>query len=347
MTALSSNIYDLIGKGIFQMSFHILKSEQFDRKKLDHICLLTDTIRRFAKTKDGALYLQSLLAHKRAMLYFTQPSTRTFLSFQSACQILGIYTHDIRDSSTSSERKGESIEDSLRTFSSYVDIIIMRTPTPGLCNHIASYLDETDRPIPIVNAGSGPDEHPTQAILDLYTLKRSFMSSGGFDNKVITFVGDLKRGRTVRSLAALLCNYPETKLRFVSPDSFKIENDLRTKLINHGMEFQESSDLESALPESDAIYMTRVQDEYDTNGESLHVDYDQYHLRHDHLKLLKEDAVIMHPLPRRRELDPRIDHDSRAKYWRQERNGMWTRVALLTMIFGVDEHIVLPELRTI
>lgn len=327
-----------------QKTLHILSSSQFDRPFLDYICHLTDTIRRFDKSKEGLLYLKGLLSHKRAMLYFTQPSTRTFLSFQSACHILGMSSHEIRDSSTSSERKGESIEDSLRTFSSYVDLIIMRTPVPGLCDRIATFFDETDRPVPIINAGSGPDEHPTQALLDIYTLHRSFLRHGGIDGKTITMVGDLKRGRTVRSLSALLTNYPDISLRFVSPNEYRIADDLRRYLQDRRVNFEETTDMIAALEGSDAVYMTRVQDEYDTANESARVDYSPYHLKREHLQHMKETAVIMHPLPRRDELDPAIDQDHRAKYWRQERNGMWTRVALITKIFGVDRQIVLPEL---
>lgn len=324
--------------------FHILNSSQFDRDFLDYMYLLTDTIRRFDKSKEGLLYLKGLLAHKRSMLYFTQPSTRTFLSFQSACHIVGMPTSEIRDSSTSSERKGECIEDSLRTFSSYVDLIVMRTSTPGLCDRIASYLDQTERPVPIINAGSGPDEHPTQALLDIYTLNRSFIRDGGIDGKTITLVGDLKRGRTVRSLSRLLSNYDDVTLKFVSPQQFRIEEDLRRFLDEKQVQYDESEDLVGSLEASDAVYMTRVQDEYDLNNESAAIDTSRFHLKVDHLRYLKKNAVIMHPLPRRNELDIEIDKDPRAKYWRQERNGMWTRVALLTKILGVDRKIVLPEL---
>ncbi len=329
---------------IIKTPMHILNSAQFDRPFLDYMCVLTDTIRRFDKSKEGLLYLKGLLAHRRAMLYFTQPSTRTFLSFQTACQVLGMNTNEIRDSSTSSERKGESIEDSLRTFSSYVDIIIMRTPVPGLCDRIAVLLDETERPVPIINAGSGPDEHPTQALLDIYTLNRSFVRLGGIDGKTITMVGDLRRGRTIRSLSGLLSNYQDVKIQFVSPPEFRISEDLRQKLIQKKVSFEETDQMEDALRGTDAVYMTRVQDEYDIAGESKKVDNSRFHLKHEHLRLMKTTAVIMHPLPRREELDPAIDSDPRAKYWRQERNGMWTRVALLTKIFGVDSKIVLPEL---
>ena len=324
---------------------HILSASQFDRPFLDNIYRLTNKIRRFDKSKEGLLYLQSLLPHKRAMLYFTQPSTRTFLSFQSACHILGVKNSEIRDAATSSEMKGESIEDSLRTFSSYVDIIIMRSPVRGLCDRIASLLDATDRPVPIINAGSGPDEHPTQALLDIYTLERSFKEHGGIEGKTICMVGDLKRGRTVRSLSKLIALYPRAKIIFASPAAFKIEDDLRKFLRDSRTEFLETSDFEMAVATSDAIYMTRIQDEYDTTvGDSAKVDHSAFCLRATHLKIMKKTSVIMHPLPRRMELDPAVDGDPRAKYWRQERNGMWTRVALMTKLLGVDHQILLPEL---
>jgi aspartate carbamoyltransferase catalytic subunit len=324
---------------------HILSASQFDRPFLDRLCRLTNKIRQFDKSKEGLLYLQSLLAHKRAMLYFTQPSTRTFLSFQSACHILGIRDSEIRDASTSSERKGESIEDSLRTFSSYVDLIIMRSPVRGLCDRVAEILDASDRPVPVINAGSGPDEHPTQALLDVYTLERSFKNRGGIEGKTICMVGDLKRGRTVRSLAKLVALYPGANIIFASPAAYQIENDLREYLKSRNVRVQETEHFLDALKISDAVYMTRVQDEYDTvSGESSKIDSSAFFLRKEHLSLMRDNAVIMHPLPRRNELDPAIDNDPRAKYWRQERNGMWTRVALITTLLGVDKNILLPEL---
>jgi aspartate carbamoyltransferase catalytic subunit len=324
---------------------HILSAAQFDRAFLDKMYHLTNKIRRFDKSKEGLLYLQSLLTHKRAMLYFTQPSTRTFLSFQSACHILGVKNSEIRDAATSSERKGESMEDSLRTFSSYVDIIIMRSPVRGLCDRVASLLNETDRPIPIINAGSGPDEHPTQALLDIYTLSRSFKDTGGIEGKTICMVGDLKRGRTIRSLSRLIALYPGAKIIFASPAAFKIEDDLRSFLKISKVEFLETTNFVDSIAGSDAIYMTRIQDEYDTaQNDSSKIDYSDFCLRAEHLKIIKKNTVIMHPLPRRMELDPAIDSDPRAKYWRQERNGMWTRVALMTTLLGVDNQILLPEL---
>ena len=323
---------------------HILRADQFDRAALDQICHLTDAIRQFAKTKEGLLYLQGLLSHRRGMLYFTQPSTRTFLSFLSACQILGIQASEIRDSNTSSERKGETIEDSLRTFSSYVDLIIMRTPVAGLCDRIAATLDESPRSVPVINAGSGPDQHPTQSVLDIYTLAKGFKGHDGIDGKTIVMVGDLKRGRTIRSLAMLLSNYKNVRLLFVSPPEYRITDDLGAQLRGRKQAFEETADFIGAISSADAIYMTRVQDEYDANNESKSVDYSKFHLKFEHLRHLKKDCQILHPLPRRQELDTAIDKDPRAIYWRQERNGMWTRVALITQLMGVDHQILLPDL---
>jgi aspartate carbamoyltransferase catalytic subunit len=323
---------------------HILSADQFDRALLDYLYLLTNLIRRFDKSREGLLYLKSLLSHRRAMLYFSQPSTRTFMSFQSSCHILGITDSEIRDSSTSSERKGESIEDTLRTFSSYVDLVVMRSPVAGLCDRIAALFDATDRPVPIINAGSGPDEHPTQALLDIYTLQRSFKDEGGIEGKTVCFVGDLKRGRTVRSLSRLLRHYDGVHIKFVSPPEYAIEDDLRTHLRSRGVSFSEEDRLLDAISGADAIYMTRVQDEYQIASEVTPGSYEDFHLKVEHLKYLKQSSVIMHPLPRRGELDPEIDKDPRAKYWRQERNGMWTRTALITMLLGVDDRIVMPDI---
>lgn len=320
--------------------FHVLKTQQFDRAVLDELCDLTTAVRRLAKNREGLFFLRGLLAEKRAMLYFTQPSTRTFLSFNNACQILGIQTSEIRDASTSSEIKGESLLDSLRTFSSYVDVIIMRTREEGLAEKAAALFDRINRPVPVLNAGSGKDQHPTQALLDIYTLERSFRRDGGIDDKVIGMMGDLKRGRTVRSLSYLMKNYRGVKLVFISPPAFRMEDDIKGHLRGHGVEYAETDDMQSALPSLDALYITRIQDEHDTAGESSRVDISRFKLDTVHLPRMKPDAVIMHPLPRRDEIHPDVDDDPRAKYWRQERNGMWMRVAVLIRIFGLERRIL-------
>lgn len=325
------------------MLYHILKAGQFDLPTLKYLYQLTNHIRRFDKCREGLLYLKSLLSEKRVMLYFTQVSTRTFLSFHSACHILGMKVLEIRDPSTSSEVKGESALDSIRTFSSYVDLMILRSHIPDLSEDVAKHLDQTPRRIPIINAGSGPDEHPTQAALDIYTLMRSFKGSGNIEGKTICFIGDLKRSRTVRSLAQLLCLFKNVRLLFVAPEEYQIKQDMYEMFTSKGIDFTQTQNFKKAIGEADAIYITRIQSEYGESQEPS-VPIENFYFREDHLKLISDDCVIMHPLPRRQELDPAIDNDPRAMYWRQERNGMWTRAALITMVLGVDNKIVLPEL---
>jgi len=313
--------------------YHALVAQQFDRAQLERICDLSTKIRRIGKTRGGLDFLQGLLAEKRAMLYFAQPSTRTFLSFYAACQIIGLKTAEVRDTATSSEVKGESPEDSVRTFSSYFDLIIMRHPVGGFAERIAWLLSNTERPVPVLNAGSGKDQHPTQALLDIYTLARSFEERGGIEGKKIAFVGDLARGRTVRSLATLLTLYPGVKQYFVAPESLQIGEDILATLDKAGMPYEVTDAFEKVLPEVDAVYMTRIQDEWDTAEESRSIDTSPFHITVERLDLLKKDAVIMHPLPRRKEIATEVDGDPRAMYWRQVRNGMWVRAALMLEVF--------------
>jgi aspartate carbamoyltransferase catalytic subunit len=320
--------------------FHTLFAQQFDLAMLDGLALLANEIRAIAKTRAGMAFLRDLICHKRAMLYFSQPSSRTFLSFFSACQILGIQTGEVRDVATSSEFKGESKEDSVRTFSSYFDMIIMRTPEKGLAERMAWVLSNTDRPVPIINAGSGPDQHPTQALLDVYTLLRSFERIGGLRDRTVTFVGDLARGRTVRSLAYLLANFENIRQKFVAPAPFQIGADVQAMLRQKGVEFELSDDLQRVIPLSDAVYMTRIQDEWDkVDGESAKVDTSRFKFGVRELALLRPHAIVMHPLPRRDEIAPEIDVDPRAMYWRQMRNGMWIRAALIAKTFGAGKRV--------
>lgn len=329
--------------------FHVIDTHGFDRALLDELCALTTHIRSIAKTPEGAVALQGLVPPMRAMLYFPQPSTRTFLSFNNACHVLGIRTSEIRDTSTSSEVKGESFDDSIRTFSSYVDVIVMRTPEAGYAARAAALMNRIARPVPIINAGSGKDQHPTQALLDIYTLQRSFALHGGIDGKTIGMMGDLKRGRTVRSLCGLMKNYRDVKLVFLAPEPFAMEADVKAQLSQHGIRYVETTQLAEALPSLDALYVTRMQTEWDTAGESKAMDYGQFSLSTGNLGLLKKDAIIMHPLPRGPEIHPAVDEDPRAMYWRQERNGMWMRAAILIKILRLEARIfslaaeVLPE----
>ena len=328
----------------FTTLFHVIDPRVFERQLLDELCALATRVRAIAKTPPGARFLQNLAADRRAMLYFTQPSTRTFLSFSNACHILGMRTSEIRDPSTSSEVKGESFDDAIRTFSSYVDVIIMRSRHPGRAALAANLMDFIARPVPVINAGSGSDQHPTQALLDIYTLDRSFSEIGGIDGKVIGMMGDLRRGRTVRSLCMLMQNYRDVRLVFVAPDQYAMQDDIKAFLSSHNIPFVETADLPGVLPELDAIYVTRMQSEWDRAGESSKVDAARFRIGVEELKLLKTEGIVMHPLPRGPEIDPAVDADPRAMYWRQERNGMWMRVAVLLKIFKLEIRVREVEL---
>ncbi len=320
--------------------FDVIYAQQFDRAFLDRMNHLAELIRQLAKTKSGQFKLRHLLPHKRAMLYFVQPSTRTFLSFQNACYILGMSVSEIRGTSTSSEVKGESPEDTIRTFASYVNLIISRHPEAGFAEKTAWVLNQTARPVPVLNGGSGPDQHPTQALLDIYTLERELHHLGGLDGKKIAMVGDLKRGRTVRSLSYLMKNYRDVELYFVAPEVFRMKDDIKEFLARHRIPYHETDDFQSVLPLVDAIYMTRIQNEYAQDPTSEAETYPEFHFKHEHLSVIQPHCALLHPLPRRYEIDVRVDKDPRAAYWRQERNGMWIRAALIAHIFRVEEQIL-------
>jgi len=330
--------------------FHIVLAQQFDRSTIEQLCQLSDMVRAIAASRQGTQFLRTLLSHRRAMLYFIQPSTRTFLSFTAACQIVGMPFNEVRDRSTSSEVKGESEDDTVRVLSQYFDLIIMRHPREGFAEHVAHILNAMPRTIPLINGGSGKDQHPTQAMLDIYTLLRCFgeppqnrseprYSRNVLADKTIGFVGDLKRGRTVRSLAYLLCKFPGVRLKFVAPPELQIGEDILEYVGRSDIEYELVDDLRNHIGDLDAVYMTRMQDEWDVAGESKSIDYARYSITHDMAREFRPHLAIMHPLPRRTEIDPRLDDMPQAKYWQQVRNGMWMRAALIASIFNVDMAI--------
>ncbi len=321
--------------------FHVIFAEQFDRDTLELLCSVATRLRKIAKSREGMDFLRGLLSHKSAMLYFTQPSTRTFLSFVRACQYLGMDYGEVRDPRISSAYKGESDIDGVRTFSNYFDIIIMRHPEAGFAERTAYTMNTTGMAIPVISAGAGPDEHPTQALLDAYTLKRSFENrKNGLAGLHVAFMGDVARGRTVRSLAKLLTLYPDVRMTFVAPEELRVRKDLGEWLDRKGVRWSETDDVKSVIADIDAIYVTRVQDEYDAGKSSKDIDYTPFHMTLELLSRMKPEAVVMHPLPRRAELDPAIDFDPRARYWDQERNGMWIRAALVAYVFNVESRIL-------
>ncbi|MBF0279196.1 MAG: aspartate carbamoyltransferase [SAR324 cluster bacterium] len=320
--------------------YHIMRSQQFSLEFMEKLFDTADLIKFITRKPNGVEFLHALLKHKRAMLYFTQPSTRTFLSFLSACQIVGMSGGEVRDPSLSSEIKGETQEDGLRTISSYFDLIIMRDSKAGFSEYMAYLLDLTGRSVPIINGGSGKDQHPTQALLDVYTLHRSFQDRGGISGKTYGFVGDLLRGRAVRSVIYLLTRYSDLEMYIVAPPSLQIAPDLEEHLTENNVKIHKTDQLDEVLPYLDSLYMTRVQDEYDLSGESSIIDYSKFCLTPKNIGLMKKDAIILHPLPRRKEIDPVLDSDPRAMYWRQLRNGMYIRAALLLYLFKMEHRLV-------
>lgn len=358
---------------------HVIFSGQFSVDMLEDLASTADKIRVLSMNRSGQDFLINLLSHKRAMLYFTQPSTRTFLSFMAACQILGITCNEVRDPTTSSETKGETRFDSLRMFSSYFDLIIMRSKLAKLAESCAYLMNDLEasgnRSVPIVNAGSGADEHPTQALLDIYTLQRTFQFADGkastvatrfedlckhypglgkgLTNKVYGFCGDIGRGRTVRSLASLLGNYEGVTLIFIAPNdpTLALRDDLRNRLLDRGVKilevesFEEIIDGVPVIELLDALYMTRIQKEHNAPGDEekfAAIDLSRYKLSTALVSRMKTYAPILHPFPRDQhfgEIPPEIDDDPRAMYFRQARNGMWVRAALLASVFGVDHKI--------
>ena len=325
--------------------FHVLYSQQFDRTMLDELCALADDIRKLNKSPEGAMFLHSLLANRNALNLFAQPSTRTYMSFQVAEQKLGMEVTDIRDVSTSSQAKGESMQNSIRTFSSYVDMIVMRHPDGGAAELAAYEMNMADRRIPVLNGGSGRDQHPTQALLDIYTLQKSLDE---IDGKKIAMVGDLLRGRTVRSLSYLMKNYKDVEIYYVSPQRLQMADDVKDFLKRNDIRYTESENLEAIVGIVDAIYMTRIQWEWD-RAAGAKASFDQqgqydprFVFKKEYLNKMKAKSCLLHPLPKLNEVDPELDYmdDNRVVYWRQERNGMWIRAALIARIFGVHKQIV-------
>ena len=357
---------------------HIINAAQLTPDLLQTLCRTADSIRRLAKNRRGNEALKSLLADKRAMLYFTQPSTRTFLSFMAACQILGLTCNEVRDPKTSSEVKRESRTDSIRMFSSYFDIIIMRSQIKDFaecCAYLMNHLEEQEkRSVPVINAGSGSDEHPTQALLDYYTIDRSFDFDErvegvesrlpalkaeypdlvpGVGHKTYAFCGDIGRGRTVRSLARVLAQFPGVSLFFISANhkELMLDDELRKKLKRSGANVQDFHSLEAEvngrplIEQIDCLYMTRIQREHNsesTDAELKQLDLSPFRLTMDRVQRMKKYAPILHPFPRDSVIDEipiEVDDDPRAMYFRQARNGMWIRAALLVHLFDVADRL--------
>lgn len=272
-------------------------------------------------------YAEKCKRKKLATLFF-EPSTRTRLSFEAAMYELGGNVIGFSDSSNSSAAKGESVSDTVRTVSCYADIIAMRHPKEG-APMVASMVTDT----PIINAGDGGHNHPTQTLADLLTIYRE---KGHFDNLTVGFCGDLKFGRTVHSLINALSRYSNIKFVLISPDELKLPDYVTNNvLIKNNISFEETTDLIGSMPKLDILYMTRVQRERFFNEQDYIRLKDSYILTPDKLETAKEDLCIMHPLPRVNEISVAVDSDKRACYFKQVLNGKYMRMALILKLLGV------------
>ena len=273
-------------------------------------------------------YADCMHGKKLATLFF-EPSTRTRLSFEAAMMELGGNVLGFSEANSSSAAKGESVADTAKTVSYYADIIAMRHPKEG-----APLVAAMNASVPVINAGDGGHNHPTQTLADLLTIYRE---KGHFDNLTVGFCGDLKFGRTVHSLIAALSRYSGIDFILISPDELKVPNYIKTDVLaKNNVGFLETGDLVSVLPELDILYMTRVQKERFFNEEDYLRLKDSYILTPDKLENAKENLTIMHPLPRVNEISVAVDADPRACYFKQVENGKFMRMALILKLLGID-----------
>lgn len=260
--------------------------------------------------------------HKIMATLFFEPSTRTRLSFESAMLSLGGEVLGFSEAASSSAAKGESVSDTARTVSCYSDIIAMRHPKEG-APYVASLVSE----VPVINAGDGGHNHPTQTLTDLLTIKRE---KGHFENLTVGFCGDLKFGRTVHSLISALSRYSGIKIVLISPEELKVPSYVKNGVIKaNNMPYVQTTDLESVIGDLDVLYMTRVQRERFFNEEDYLRLKDSYILTPKKLEKAKPDLAILHPLPRVNEISVEVDKDPRACYFKQVRNGRYIRMALI------------------
>ncbi len=302
------------------------------RHLIDIIDLSVEEINELITTAEDiianpAKYAEVCHGKKLATLFF-EPSTRTRLSFEAAMLDLGGRTLGFSDASTSSAAKGETVSDTVQVVSGYADIIAMRHPKEG-----APYAATQVSSIPVINAGDGGHNHPTQTLTDLLTIHREF---GHLDNLTIGFCGDLKFGRTVHSLVTALCRYENIKFIFISPPELKIPDYLKENVLDaQGKDYVEVESMEDAMPQLDILYMTRVQKERFFNEADYLRLRDTYILDPEKLSTAKPEMRVLHPLPRVNEITVDVDKDPRACYFRQAANGKFVRMALIMKLLEV------------
>jgi aspartate carbamoyltransferase catalytic subunit len=302
---------------------HVVEVGQFDRPAIERLFAAADRMRDLPRGS------APLAGHTLATIFY-EPSTRTRLSFETAMLRLGgnvISTENARE--FSSAIKGETVEDTVRIVGGYADAIVIRHHEQGSAHRAAAVSA-----VPILNAGDGPGEHPTQALLDLYTIDHEL---GRIDGLRIALVGDLRFGRTARSLARLFRLTKGTELVFVSPPAVPMGDDVRAELDLAGIPYRDEPNLAAVLPNVDVLYQTRVQEERFERPEEFEITRGQYVIDSEAMRRLNPDAILLHPLPRVDEITTEVDADPRAAYFRQAHNGVFVRMALLEDVVGERE----------
>lgn len=299
----------------------ILNSAQFSPQELN---LIMNTAASFEKqVKDGNI-IRNMEGKIVATLFF-EPSTRTRLSFETAANRLGARVISVADAKSSSVAKGESLADTIRTVDGYADVIVMRHPMNGSAQIAADNAKH-----PFINAGDGSGQHPTQALLDIYTIRKE---KGALEGQTVTFVGDLKYGRTVHSLSYFMTLYGN-KMFFVSPKSLRMPSEITADLKARGADIEETENLEKALAVSDIVYVTRVQRERFENLQEYENVKGSYIINNSIINQAKKGITILHPLPRVDEISTDVDDYEGAAYFRQAHNGVYIRMALLALVSG-------------
>jgi aspartate carbamoyltransferase catalytic subunit len=297
----------------------IVSIRDFSRAEIDYILDATDVVEPMARHGSHAL------DNKIMGTLFFEPSTRTKLSFESAMFRYGGKCLGFAEPKTSSVQKGENLADTVRVVESYADILVIRHPLEGAARLAAEFAS-----VPVINAGTGAEEHPTQAMLDLYTVRKEL---GKIDGLNIALVGDLRYGRTVHSLAYALSLF-DISLYLVSPVSLRMRKEVLED-VSTRIKVQELEEVSSIIPKVDVIYMTRIQKERFGSLEDYEKAHGSYRLTADHLKAAKPDMIVMHPLPRVDEIDFTVDNTVHSKYFKQVWYGLLVRMSLLGLVFGV------------
>ena len=303
---------------------HMIDPLDFTKEEVDRLLALADDI-----AADPSRY-REVCRYKKLATLFYEPSTRTRLSFETAMLNLGGSVLGFSSADSSSASKGESIADTIRVISCYADICAMRHPKEGAPLRASMYSR-----IPVINAGDGGHQHPTQTLTDMMTIRRRL---GRLENLTIGLCGDLKFGRTVHSLIKSLSRYTNIRFILISPEELRVPDYvIREVLEPKNIPFEEVSSLEDVMPQLDVLYMTRVQKERFFNEEDYIRLKDSYILTEDKMKLAKENMAVLHPLPRVNEITLPVDNDPRAAYFEQVQNGVYVRMALIMTLLGLAE----------